>query len=196
MHRRVLRVGRLAIEPFTKPAGVPGPGAAQFDHLALNLPDEDALQVLRQRLKSADCDVTDIIDHGSVHSVYFTDPNGIALEASWWVLDATGRAADYGDNRFFADRGGVPPSKSSELTATSRLFQAVDFPSRPYPDTGLKIAALSPGREPATPESGALLPNPLEQDPDLERSCTDEGVRGSDGCRTAYRGGSSPRACR
>lgn len=109
----------LAIEPFTKPAGVPDPRAAQFDHLALNLPDEDALHDLRQRLKSADCEVTDIIDHGAVHSVYFTDPNGIALEASWWVLDSTGRSADYGDDRFFADPNPVPALQ--ELRATGGL---------------------------------------------------------------------------
>ncbi|HET6793450.1 MAG TPA: hypothetical protein VFH45_03350, partial [Acidimicrobiales bacterium] len=42
-------------------------------------------------------------DHGFIHSIYFTDPNGIALEASWWVLDATGRPADWGDERLFAD---------------------------------------------------------------------------------------------
>ena len=108
-----------AIEPFTKPAGVPHPRAAQFDHLALNLPDEDALHDLRNRLKSSDCEVTDIIDHGAVHSVYFTDPNGIALEASWWVLDSTGRSADYGDDRFFADPNPVPALQ--ELRATGGL---------------------------------------------------------------------------
>jgi catechol 2,3-dioxygenase-like lactoylglutathione lyase family enzyme len=108
-----------AIEPFTKPAGVPDPRAAQFDHLALNLPDEDALHDLRRRLKSADCEVTDIVDHGSVRSVYFTDPSGIALEASWWVLDATGRAADYGDDRFFADPNPVPALQ--ELQANGGL---------------------------------------------------------------------------
>src|SRR6202008_4166008 len=32
----------LTIEPFSKPAGVPDSRATQFDHLALNLPDEDA----------------------------------------------------------------------------------------------------------------------------------------------------------
>jgi catechol 2,3-dioxygenase-like lactoylglutathione lyase family enzyme len=108
-----------AIEPFTKPAGVPDPRAAQFDHLALNLPDEDALHDLRRRLKSADCEVTDIVDHGGVRSVYFTDPSGIALEASWWVLDATGRAADYGDDRFFADPNPVPALQ--ELRANGGL---------------------------------------------------------------------------
>ncbi len=43
-------------------------GAAQFDHLALNLPEEDALHDLRRRLKSADYDVTNIIDHGAVRA--------------------------------------------------------------------------------------------------------------------------------
>jgi catechol 2,3-dioxygenase-like lactoylglutathione lyase family enzyme len=68
----------LSIEPFSKPAGVPDPRATQFDHLALNLPDESALHGLRRRLAEADCEVTDIVEHNSVHSVYFTDPNGIA----------------------------------------------------------------------------------------------------------------------
>ena len=108
-----------AIEPFAKRAGEPDPRAAQFDHLALNLPDEDALHDLRLRLQRADCEVTDIIDHGGVHSVYFTDPNGIALEASWWVLDATGRSADYEDDRFFADPNPVPAVR--ELQAAGDL---------------------------------------------------------------------------
>jgi catechol 2,3-dioxygenase-like lactoylglutathione lyase family enzyme len=108
-----------AIEAFTKAAGVPDPRAVQFDHLALNLPDEDALVALQQRLKGADCEVTDVIDHGGVRSVYFTDPNGIALEASWWVHDATGRPADYHDPRAFGDPNPVPALQ--ELEATGNL---------------------------------------------------------------------------
>ena len=98
----------LTIEPFAKRAGVPDPRAAQFDHLALNLPDENALHRLQRRLKHAGCEVTDVIDHGGVRSVYFTDPNGIALEASRWVTDATGRDADYGDGALFSDPDPVP----------------------------------------------------------------------------------------
>ena len=75
----------VAVEPFAKPAGVPHPRAAQFDHLSLDLVDEEALLELRDRLKRADCEVTDVVDHGFIHSIYFTDPNGIALEASWWI---------------------------------------------------------------------------------------------------------------
>ena len=109
----------VAIEPFAKPAGVPDARASQFDHLALNLPDENALHDLRQRLTDADCDVTDIIDHGSVRSVYFTDPNGIALEASWWVRDVTGRSSDYDDDQLFGDTNPVPAL--DELRATGTL---------------------------------------------------------------------------
>ena len=75
------------VEPdsFSKPAGIPVPEAAQFDHLSFDLVDEDALLDLRERLKNANCEVTDVVDHGFIRSIYFTDPNGIALEASYWV---------------------------------------------------------------------------------------------------------------
>jgi catechol 2,3-dioxygenase-like lactoylglutathione lyase family enzyme len=96
------------LEIYAKPAGVPYPKASQFDHLSLNLPDEEALLRLRDRLKSHDCEVTDVIDHGFIRSIYFSDPIGMALEASWWTLDATGRPADYGDQRLFADDNPVP----------------------------------------------------------------------------------------
>ena len=88
-----------AVHRFAKPAGVPDPRATQFDHLSLNLPDEQALESLQARLKEHGCEVTDVVDHGFMRSIYFTDNNGIALEASWWVTDATGRPADYGDDR-------------------------------------------------------------------------------------------------
>jgi catechol 2,3-dioxygenase-like lactoylglutathione lyase family enzyme len=96
-------------QSFAKPAGVPDPArSAQFDHLSFNLSDEEALHALQSRLKSYGCGVTDVIDHGMVRSIYFTDPSGIALEASWWVTDATGRDSDYGDRRLFSDTDPVP----------------------------------------------------------------------------------------
>ncbi len=108
----------LTIEPFAKPAGVPDPRAMQFDHLALNLPDENALHDLRRRLAEADCEVTDIVEHNSVHSVYFTDNNGIALEASWWVRDITGRPDAYEDDQIYADPDPVPALHELRTTGT------------------------------------------------------------------------------
>jgi catechol 2,3-dioxygenase-like lactoylglutathione lyase family enzyme len=96
------------VERYAKPAGVPFPQASQFDHLSLGLADEEALLRLHHRLKEHDCEVTDVVDHGFLRSIYFNDPNGIALEASWWVVDPTGRPVDHGDERLFSDPDPVP----------------------------------------------------------------------------------------
>jgi len=109
----------IELDTFAKPAGVPDPRAVQFDHLSFNLPDEEALESLRSRLKEFGCEVTDVVDHQIMHSIYFTDPNGIALEASWWVVDATGRDTDLNDNHLFHDPDPVPAVR--ELQATGQL---------------------------------------------------------------------------
>jgi len=109
----------VELDTFAKPAGVPDPRATQFDHLSFNLADEHALESLRRRLKEHGCEVTDVVDHQVMRSIYFTDPNGIALEASWWVLDATGRDTDYGDDSLFADSEPVPAVR--ELSAAGSL---------------------------------------------------------------------------
>jgi len=109
----------VVVDGFAKPAGIPDPRAPQFDHLSLNLPDEDALHGLQRRLKAAGCEVTDVVDHDILRSIYFTDPSGIALEASWWSADATGRPTDYADERFFADPD--PVAAVGELRATGEV---------------------------------------------------------------------------
>ena len=91
------------METFAKPAGGRPDRAIQFDHLSFNVPDEHALEVLRTRLIAAGSEVTEVVDHGFIRSVYFTDPNGIALEASCWMVDATGRTPDHRDGSLFGD---------------------------------------------------------------------------------------------
>jgi catechol 2,3-dioxygenase-like lactoylglutathione lyase family enzyme len=104
------------IKSFAKPAGGPPPEfPIQLDHISFNLPDEDALEALRARLEAFGSEVTEVVDHGFVRSIYFTDPHGIALEASWWAIDATGRPADYDDRRVFGDPN--PVAAVAELRA-------------------------------------------------------------------------------
>ena len=95
-------------ETFAKPAGGPSDRAIQLDHISFDVPDEHALEMLRKRLLAAGSEVTTVVDHGFIRSVYFTDPNGIALEASWWVVDGTGRPTDYNDAALFGDPDPVP----------------------------------------------------------------------------------------
>ncbi len=108
----------IEVDTFAKPSGIPDPRAIQFDHLSLNLPDEAALLALRQRLIDNDCEVTDVVDHIAIHSIYFTDPHGIALEASWWVMDVTNGDVDY-DGPAFGDP--YPVAALEELRATGTV---------------------------------------------------------------------------
>ncbi len=100
-----------------KPAGLPMNGWLQFDHISFNVDDHEALVNLKSHLESCGLEVTEMIDHRIIHSIYFTDPNGIALEASYWVSDPTqNEETDYSDNRFFED-----PDPVSSVRPTSGI---------------------------------------------------------------------------
>jgi catechol 2,3-dioxygenase-like lactoylglutathione lyase family enzyme len=95
-------------ETFRKGSGSPGPYPVQLDHISFNVPDERALLLLQDRIRAAGSEVTEVVDHDVLKSVYFTDPNGIALEASYWVVDGTGRPFDPTDEEVFLDPDPVP----------------------------------------------------------------------------------------
>jgi catechol 2,3-dioxygenase-like lactoylglutathione lyase family enzyme len=94
-------------ETFSKGAGSPTDRVIQLDHIAFDVADEAALETLRVRITAAGSEVTEIVDHGIMRSVYFTDPNGIALEASCWMID-TGANASPGNPAAFLDPNPVP----------------------------------------------------------------------------------------
>lgn len=97
---------------FAKPAGSVVHQPLQFDHLSFDMPDEESLLALQERLRSAGVEVTRVVDHGFIHSIYFTDNNGIALEASYWLADAT--AAEDSDRSAFRDPNPVPAVQELE----------------------------------------------------------------------------------
>ncbi|HEX3607225.1 MAG TPA: VOC family protein [Candidatus Dormibacteraeota bacterium] len=104
-------------DTFRKPAGWRVEQALQLDHLSFNIPDHQALLDLQARLQEAGVEVTEEVDHGFIHSIYFTDPNGIALEASFWLADATARPED--DRGAFMDPD--PVAAVRELLEAGRL---------------------------------------------------------------------------
>jgi catechol 2,3-dioxygenase-like lactoylglutathione lyase family enzyme len=104
------------VEDFHKPAGLPVKGRVQFDHMSFNVESEDALLELKASLEAKSVEVTEVIDHNIIHSIYFTDPNGIALEASFWIHNPTSQAPDYSDSTFFSDPDPVP-SAQPKVTA-------------------------------------------------------------------------------
>lgn len=96
------------VEIFQLPPqrGASIPGALQ--HLSLRLPDREALESLQERLRAFGITTTGIFQQGPVQLLFFEDPDGTLLEATCWDVDATERAVDYEDERFFTDPTPVP----------------------------------------------------------------------------------------
>ena len=71
------------VEPVAdKEHGRPVSGPFIFDHVSFGVDSEDDLWELKDRLDAAGFEVSDVIDHGFIHSIYAHDPNGIPIEFS------------------------------------------------------------------------------------------------------------------
>lgn len=71
------------VEPIPeKDHGRPVKGPYVFDHVSLGVETEEMLWELKDKLEMAGFWVSEIIDHGFIHSLYSFDPNGIAVEFS------------------------------------------------------------------------------------------------------------------
>src|SRR3989304_1171828 len=65
-----------------KEHGRPVSGPFVFDHVSFGVETEDDIWKLKDRLEAAGFPVSDVIDHGFIHSIYSFDPNGIPIEFS------------------------------------------------------------------------------------------------------------------
>ncbi len=90
-----------------KEHGRPVSGPFLFDHVSFGMKSEDDLWAVKDRLAAAGIWVSEVIDHGFIHSIYTFDPNGIPIEFSKPVEDI-----DLHKKPFMADR--VPVSAALE----------------------------------------------------------------------------------
>jgi catechol 2,3-dioxygenase-like lactoylglutathione lyase family enzyme len=71
------------VKPVAKKEhGRPVRGPFIFDHVSFGVETENDLWSLKARLEAAGFSVSDVIDHGFIHSIYAHDPNGIPIEFS------------------------------------------------------------------------------------------------------------------
>lgn len=71
------------VEPAAeKDHGEPTSGPFIFDHVSFGVETEDDLWNVKDKLAAAGFEVSDVIDHGFIHSIYAFDPNGIPIEFS------------------------------------------------------------------------------------------------------------------
>ncbi len=112
------------VEGFHKPAGQPVQGLAQFDHVSFDVETEDELLELQHKLGQAGVEETTVIDHKLIHSIYFHDNNGIALEASVWINNVTGKEPQFEDPWVFQDTDPVPALR--EQMEQAKLIPSAD----------------------------------------------------------------------
>lgn len=65
-----------------KDHGEPVSGPYIFDHVSFGVETEEDLWRLKDRISAAGFWVSDVINHGFIHSIYAFDPNGIPIEFS------------------------------------------------------------------------------------------------------------------
>ena len=81
------------VEPLEeKDHGYPVKGKFGFDHISFSVESQDNLCELKGKLSAAGFWVSEIIDHGFLHSLYSFDPNGIPIEFSYEVPEVNVRA--------------------------------------------------------------------------------------------------------
>jgi len=74
------------VEPLpVKDHGAPVRGPFGFDHVSFGVETEEALWELKDKLEAAGFWVSEVVDHGFIHSIYSFDPNEIPVEFSYSV---------------------------------------------------------------------------------------------------------------
>jgi catechol 2,3-dioxygenase-like lactoylglutathione lyase family enzyme len=65
-----------------KDHGAPVKGPFAFDHVSLSVESDDDLWELKDKMEAAGIWVSEVINHGFIHSIYTFDPNNIPIEFS------------------------------------------------------------------------------------------------------------------
>jgi catechol 2,3-dioxygenase-like lactoylglutathione lyase family enzyme len=107
-----------------KEHGRPVSGPFIFDHVSFGVETEDDLWELKDRIAAAGIWVSEVIDHGFIHSIYSYDPNGIPVEFSYHV-----EGTDVRKNPLMADRVPTPASKEG----SEPLFEKWPRVEKPTP---------------------------------------------------------------
>ncbi len=127
------------VEPLAeRDHGAPRSGPAGFDHVSIGVHEREELWAIKDRLEAAGIWVSEVVDHGFLHSLYTFDPNNIPIEFSHAVPGADPR-----ERPVMSDRA---PSEVAREGPEPRegVWPAVERPTPPddhrvYPGIGSEI---------------------------------------------------------
>ena len=115
-----------------KDHGRPVQGPFIFDHVSFGVETEGDLWDLKDKLQAAGFQVSDVIDHGFIHSIYGFDPNGIPVEFSHNVEGINVRRnpsmQDSAPSRVTQEGAEPQPGKWPEVTRATPETQRVVYP--------------------------------------------------------------------
>jgi len=131
-------------------------GPFVFDHISFGVEKEEELWTLKDRIDAAGFWVSEVIDHGFIHSIYSFDPNGIPIE-------------------FSCNAGNIDIRKSPVITdpePTVIAQEGADQKTGVWPPaarpTPISERRIYPGE--GVRYFGGLKKQPMHQDPDYEPS--------------------------
>jgi catechol 2,3-dioxygenase-like lactoylglutathione lyase family enzyme len=116
-----------------------------FDHVALNVETREQLFACKDRLEAAGVRVDGAVDHGTIWSIYFFDPNNIPLEVSWSYMEVTKPPAMSEDDpmEIVAEGAGPQPGHWPEVTEPTPPERMTAHPGNGY---SMQAAFLAEGR--------------------------------------------------
>jgi len=115
-----------------KDHGRPVRGPFIFDHVSFGVETEGDLWDLKDKLEAAGFHVSDVIDHGFIHSIYSFDPNGIPVEFSHNVegidIRRNPSMRDSGPSRVTQEGAEPQPGKWPEVARATPETERVVYP--------------------------------------------------------------------
>jgi catechol 2,3-dioxygenase-like lactoylglutathione lyase family enzyme len=121
-----------------KEHGRPVKGPFIFDHVSIGVATHDDLWELKDRIDAAGIWVSEVIDHGFIHSIYSYDPNGIPVEFSCRVA-----GTDVRNEPLMADRDRSPIAQEGPEPQSGK-WPSVEKPTpknerKIYPGAGSEL---------------------------------------------------------
>ncbi len=113
--------------PTDKPLG--------FDHVSFTVDSCEDLFHLKDKLEAAGFEVTGAVDHGTIWSIYFFDPNNIPLEVSWDCMEILEAPAVVEEDPMAIVAEGADPLPASwpEVTNPTPVERMTAWPGNAYP---------------------------------------------------------------
>ena len=147
--------------PGTKFHGTPTSEPVGFDHVSFTVDSREDLFHLKDKLEAAGFEVSDAVDHGTIWSIYFFDPNNIPLEASWDIVEVIKPPVIEDDDPMaIAGEGAAPqPGHWPEVTDPTPPAAMVAHPGNGWP---MRDRAVNEGRAKLKPDYAKLVEAPQE----------------------------------